>query len=299
MAISNNMNDRHTSAADAIANARNAKAAEAIGNQTTARGTIIRKSNTEMDKNSFLKILSAQLTNLDPTSNQDSTAYVTQMAQFTSMEQTANLNDTMTNFANQQLAGKTVILDEKYDDGTYIKGNVKEVIKKSGSTFLKVEVDGKEEEIPIKSIIGVDDTNSNTIANSRTALNSDFIAASALASKNQNVVMSELDKDKKVVLIKGKVTGAYIDTVNSSVVKIKVDVKDADGKSTTKTYNYQDIVSAGDLTEDEMNATISTINANIKAADDAAAAAKAIADAKAAADKKAAEDAKLAQTAGA
>ena len=278
MAITNQMTDTHISGADAIANTKNAKAAQAVGNDTTARGTVIRKSNTEFDKNSFLKILSAQLSNQDPTSNQDSTAYVTQMAQFTSMEQTANLNETMSNSANQQLVGKRVILDEKYDDGSNVKGDVQEVIKKSSGTFLTVLIDGKKEEIPLKKVLGVSEAvDGNMTANSRTALNSDFIAASALADKKQNVIVSELDKDKKVVLIKGKVSGAYIDTVDSAIVKIKVDVEDG----STKTYNYQDIISAGDLTDDEMNATMEKINATIKAAEEA----KAKAAAKAAAEK--------------
>ena len=114
----------------------NAKTAQAVGNATTDRGTLITKSNTELDKNSFLKILAAQLSNLDPTQNQDSTAYVTQMAQFASMEQMQNLNTTMSDSAYQQMVGKTVIINEKDDDGTYVKGYVTEVIKKSGGTYL-------------------------------------------------------------------------------------------------------------------------------------------------------------------
>jgi len=288
MAIQTETNRTYISAVDAITNAKNAKTAAAVGNATTSRGTLIRKSNTEFDKNSFLKILSAQLSNLDPTQNQDSSAYVAQMAQFASMEQMQNLNTTMSDSAYQQMLDKKVIINEKYDDGSNVEGYVTKVQKRSGTTYLTINIDGKEEEIDVKNVIGaVQTTDTNTTVNSRTALNSDFLAASALASKNQNVVMSELDENKKVVLVKGKVSGAYIDTVSSANVKIKVDVTDTDGKSTTKTYNYQDIVSAGDLTEDDMNATITTINATIKAEEDAKAKAKAAADAAA----KAAEDA--------
>ena len=288
MSIETSTNPTYISAADAVANAKNAKNAATVGNATTDRGTLIRKSNTEFDKNSFLKILAAQLSNLDPTQNQDSSAYVAQMAQMASMEQMQNLNTTMSDSAYQQMLGKKVILNEKDDSGAYVEGYVSKVQKKSGTTYVTMNIDGNDEEIDVKNILGaVQTTDTNTAANSRTALNSDFLAASALASKNQNVVMSELDENKKVVLVKGKVSGAYIDTVSSANVKIKVDVTDTDGKSTTKTYNYQDIVSAGDLTEDDMNATITTINATIKAEEDAKAKAKAAADAAA----KAAEDA--------
>jgi len=248
---------KYISAADAKTTAKNAKAAEAAGNPTTSRGTPIRKSNTEFDKNSFLKILSAQLSNQDPTQNQDSSAYVSQMAQFTSMEQMANLNTTMSDYAHQEMIGKEVILNEKDDSGAYITGTVSKVIRKSGTTYYDVIINGKEQEIDSKNIIGATEGNDyNLSANSRTALNSDFIAASTLASKNQNVLVAEQDKDKKVIIVKGKVTGAYIDTSTIPVVKIKVDVTDAEGKTSTKTYKYGDIVSAGDLTEAEMNATI-------------------------------------------
>ena len=259
MAITNQMTDTHISGADAIANAKNAKAAQAVGNATTDRGTLIRKSNTEFDKNSFLKILAAQLSNLDPTQDQDSSAYVAQMAQFASMEQMANLNTTMSDSAHQQMLGKKVITNEKYDDGTYVKGYVTEVIKKSGVTYLKMLIDGKEEEIDVKNIIGAEETtDTNTVANNRAALNSDFLAASALAADKKNVVIAEVGSDGKTTLIKGTASGAYIDTVSSATVKIKVDVLDANGNSTTKTYNYGDIVRAGDLTEDEMNVKLPT-----------------------------------------
>lgn len=257
MAIDMYPDYKYISAADAKTTAKNAKAAEAAGNPTTSRGTPIRKSNTEFDKNSFLKILSAQLSNQDPTQNQDSSAYVSQMAQFTSMEQMANLNTTMSDYAHQEMIGKEVILNEKDDSGAYITGTVSKVIRKSGTTYYDVIINGKEQEIDSKNIIGATEGNDyNLSANSRTALNSDFIAASTLASKNQNVLVAEQDKDKKVIIVKGKVTGAYIDTSTIPVVKIKVDVTDAEGKTSTKTYKYGDIVSAGDLTEAEMNATI-------------------------------------------
>lgn len=259
MSIETQMNYTYTSGQDAKTAAKNAKAAEAVGNPTTSRGTPIRKSNSEFDKNSFLKILTAQLSHLDPTQNQDSSAYVSQMAQFTSMEQMANLNTTMSDYAHQNMLGKEVIINQKDDSGAYITGTVSKVIKKSGNTYYDVVINGKEQEIDSKNIIGATEgSDYNLSANSRTALNSDFIAASALASKNQNVLVADEDENKKVILVKGKVTGAYIDTSTTPVVKIKVDVTDADGKTSTKTYKYGDIVSAGDLTENEMNATIET-----------------------------------------
>lgn len=233
---------------------------------TTANGTkILKKTDNTMDKNSFLKILSAQLSNLDPTQNQDSSAYVSQMAQFASMEQMQNLNTTMSDSAYQQMIGRTVITNEKDDNGSYIQGYVTQVLKESGGTYLGMLINGKEAKIAVENIIGtVQTTDSNTNANSRTALNSDFLAASALADKQEKVVIATLDDKKKTVLIKGKITGAYIDTVNGATVKIKVDVLDDNGKPTgeTKTYDYGDIVRAGDLADDDMKVNLNNNTAN-------------------------------------
>ncbi len=92
---------------------------------TTDNGTkILKKTDNTMDKNSFLKILAAQLSNLDPTQNQDSSAYVSQMAQFASMEEMQNLNTTMSDSAYQQMIGRTVITNEKDDSGNYVEGYV-------------------------------------------------------------------------------------------------------------------------------------------------------------------------------
>ncbi len=226
---------------------------------------ILKKTDNTMDKNSFLKILSAQLSNLDPTQNQDSSAYVSQMAQFASMEQMQNLNTTMSDSSYQQMVGRTVITNEKDDNGSYIQGYVTQVLKESGGTYLNMLVNGKEEKVAVENIIGtVQATDSNTNANSRTALNSDFLAASALANKQEKVVIATLDDNKKTVLIKGKITGAYIDTVSGPTVKIKVDVLDDNGKPTgqTKTYDYGDIVRAGDLADDDMKVNLNSTTTN-------------------------------------
>lgn len=229
---------------------------------TTTKGTkIVTSTGGNMDKNSFLKILAAQLSNLDPTQNQDSSAYVSQMAQFASMEQMTNLNTTMSDSAYQQMVGKTVITNEKDDAGAYVQGSVTGVIKKSGGTYLEMLIGGKEEEVSVENVIGVvKTTDTNTIVNSRAALNSDFLAASALAADKKNVVLAEVGKDGTTTLVKGTVSGAYMDTVSNATVKIKVNILDSAGKPTgeTKTYDYGDIVRAGDLTDDEMNVKLNT-----------------------------------------
>lgn len=254
---------------------------------TTDRGTKIAARNAaggNMDKNAFLKILAAQLSNLDPTQNQDSSAYVSQMAQFASMEQMTNLNTTMSDSAYQQMVGKTVITNERDNNNNYVQGYVAEVLKKAGGTYLNIVVDGKYKEIAASNIIGVTKTiDNNAISNGKAALNSDFTAASTLAAGQKNIVIAEYDKDNNATIVKGKVIGAYIDTVNGASVKVKVESLDADGNTTTKTYDYENIVRAGDLTQEEMDAAAKEVTDKIAA--EKAAAEKAAADAKEAEEK--------------
>ena len=49
----------------------------------------------DMDRNTFLKLLTTQLQNQDPTSPMDNQEFVAQLAQFTSLEQMVSMNGTM------------------------------------------------------------------------------------------------------------------------------------------------------------------------------------------------------------
>ena len=70
------------------------------GATKTSNGTPILSSTktSALDKNAFLKILVTELSNQDPTQQKDSTQYIAQLAQFSSLEQLTNLN-TNTTFA--------------------------------------------------------------------------------------------------------------------------------------------------------------------------------------------------------
>jgi flagellar basal-body rod modification protein FlgD len=53
---------------------------------------------TVLDKDDFLTLLVAQLQNQDPLNPSDSTEFTAQLAQFSSLEQLQNVNDTLANF---------------------------------------------------------------------------------------------------------------------------------------------------------------------------------------------------------
>lgn len=59
---------------------------------TTTTTTTAAKSKTQVDYDSFLKLLVAQMKNQDPTNPMDSTQYVAQLASFSQVEQSVNMN---------------------------------------------------------------------------------------------------------------------------------------------------------------------------------------------------------------
>ena len=179
-------------------NTNNDKVKAYSGNSATDRGTRIVKAGQEMDKNAFLRILSAQLSNQDPNNTQDSTALVTQLAQFASMEQMANLNDTMTGFASHSLIGKGVSLKVVDADGKPVSGIVRGVTKINGETILGVEVstsNGTKLEnftmSDVDSVLDVNDFRLDSILG-----NSGIVAGSAMIGKYGEFTVNEDGKEK-------------------------------------------------------------------------------------------------------
>jgi flagellar basal-body rod modification protein FlgD len=211
---------------------------------TTSRGTkIVTSSGGNMDKNSFLKILSAEMANLDPESSTDSSAYVTQMAQFSSIEQMSNLNTTLTKSSYEQLVGKGVELTDKDSSGNRYTGVVKSVTTDSSGTSLNVSVSENgtttNKVVTVDKIRSVIDSSETTdTAISTTSLNTEFLTASQL--KGQDVVVSTTDSSNSTVKVSGTVKSAFID---NGTVKIRVTGSDGN----TKEYPYSSILQAGDL----------------------------------------------------
>lgn len=63
-----------------------------VGTNTNTANTQTAASKTQVDYNSFLKLLVAEMKNQDPTKPMDSTQYVAQLAQFSQVEQSVQMN---------------------------------------------------------------------------------------------------------------------------------------------------------------------------------------------------------------
>jgi len=88
----------------------------------TAQQQAAKKSDPNaLGKDDFLKLLTTQLQQQDPTQPMDNTAFVAQLAQFSSLEQMSNVNDTLTQMLTSQgtalettaagMVGKTAIFN--------------------------------------------------------------------------------------------------------------------------------------------------------------------------------------------
>jgi flagellar basal-body rod modification protein FlgD len=99
---------------------------------------------TQIGIQDFLKILVAQLGNQDPLKPMDNTEFVTQLAQFTSLQQTQEMNDKLGSLLSAQasmqsvgLLGKTV--DVTTETGTAATGTVSGLSFTSGSPRLTIK----------------------------------------------------------------------------------------------------------------------------------------------------------------
>ncbi|MFQ3543328.1 flagellar hook assembly protein FlgD [Halobacillus rhizosphaerae] len=110
-------------------------------------------SNGTLGKDDFLKILMAQLQNQNPLDPMKDKEFVSQMTQFSSLEQMTNMSESFQNYMNSQnrtpvvqyssLIGKQVTYPVKDEETGMVdhqaEGTVKAVSQSNGQTNLELE----------------------------------------------------------------------------------------------------------------------------------------------------------------
>jgi flagellar basal-body rod modification protein FlgD len=97
---------------------------------------------SELGKDAFLQLLVTQLRYQDPLNPADSSEFAAQMAQFSALEQTQNLNAGLEKLIKMQgvyqlsLLGKEIVAE--MDDGSFISGQVSAIEFNRGVAMLNV-----------------------------------------------------------------------------------------------------------------------------------------------------------------
>ena len=110
-----------------------------VSNVAAANSTTENKNT--LDKDAFLKLLVTQMQYQDPMEPTSNTEYMSQMAQFSSVEQMQNLTSTITSGQSMSLTGQYVILNVPDAAGNIdqVSGLVDYVTVQDGKTYFHIE----------------------------------------------------------------------------------------------------------------------------------------------------------------
>lgn len=94
-----------------------------------------------LGKDAFMTLLVTQMQNQDPLNPSSDTEFISQLAQFSSLEQMENLNSTLTNQNAFAMVGKNVIINVGQSEGKVtntVAGYVQYVEIKDGKAYLAI-----------------------------------------------------------------------------------------------------------------------------------------------------------------
>lgn len=184
----------------------------------------------DLGKDEFLSLLITQLKNQDPLNPTDNTEYVSQLAQFSSLEQMSNMSAGISSMEALTMTGKTIkatVTDSATGEVSEIQGVVDSVKLKSGKATLMVNG----HEVDIGNVTSVYDYSRQDVSN----------LSSLLGQNCQGYIYDATNLS--VMSVEGKVTGiekgAYEDYAVMDGVKAQVDsILSSDYKTSQSKLDY-------------------------------------------------------------
>lgn len=106
-----------------------------VSNSTSAATSLSSVANKTLDKNAFLKLLVTQMQNQDPMSPMEDKEFVSQLAQFSSLEQMQELNSGVDTFGKSTMANQAFAMVGKWVDYADMESGLTLTGKVGGVTF--------------------------------------------------------------------------------------------------------------------------------------------------------------------
>ena len=118
-------------------------------NQTASGGAL--------DENAFLTLLMTELQNQDPESPADDTQFISELAQFSSLQETTNVSTAVNNTQAVSMIGTTVNYTDPSNASNTLSGTVSGVsFTSNGPNLAILGSSGSTSQIPLSSVTGVD-----------------------------------------------------------------------------------------------------------------------------------------------
>jgi flagellar basal-body rod modification protein FlgD len=187
-------------------------AVSGVGGSTNGQTAQQASSALSQNMDAFLMLLTTQLKNQDPLSPQDSTQWVTQLVQFSGVEQAIHQRQSLENLVNLQLAwqttnavgyiGKTV---EATGEHVYLKNGdakIRYALDEDAGTATVIikDLDGKTvRELTVPKTKGAHTVTWNGKDADGVALDDGFYSVSVKATKGQNIAVGATTKFSGVV----------------------------------------------------------------------------------------------------
>ncbi len=163
-----------------------------------------------LGKDDFLKILVAQLSNQDPLESTNDTEFISQLAQFSLLEQMQSMNLAFETSQAYNMIGKIVYI-EGDSESELIYGKVDGVVQKGGINYLLIG----EEAYEVSSVTGVLDDSTLGVTEQEILNSSNLIGKSVTASRVDETTGETVTVSGQVqkILIQDNVISAVVDGV--------------------------------------------------------------------------------------
>ncbi len=109
-----------------------------VSNAVQAKQNMISNGN-ELDRDAFLNLLVAEMSNQDPLNPMQDSEFIAQLAQFSALEQMENMNTSTIQSRGMSLIGQNIVASAGDGTGQYIRGTVDSVIYNAGKTYLNID----------------------------------------------------------------------------------------------------------------------------------------------------------------